>query len=124
MDNTGLYAALINFSEEIDKVRSKYMYCFSDHSILADINKINTKFSEIKEAYSEIIARYINLIKSIKKSITTIEWLYFRSLIYNILKGNLTILMANYFVETNMVITVDVDAYCEELIYENEKVDN
>ena len=123
MEMTNLYEVLVDFSENIDKIRQKYTYSFSDHDILSDLHKINTKISEMGEAYGKAVCDALNKLFYSNNKPTTIETVYFRSLIYNILKGNITVLMSNILIETNMVIRIDVDKYCEMLVYDTTEED-
>jgi len=122
MESTNCYKILLEFSENIEKIKQKYMYSFSDHESLADITKIDTKIKEMGKAYSITVAEYIKKINTQLESSTTIEFVYYRSLIYNILKGNITILMSNILIDTNLVIRIDVDRYCDDIVYNNKEL--
>lgn len=123
MLNSKIYQSLVDFSSDLDKIRSKYMYSFSDKDILSNIEKINTKFEEMGKAYKEICTKYLTLLEDIKNNETTtilaVEEIYFKSLMSNILKGNLTILDAVLLIETHQVIRLDIDKYVYTLLYEN-----
>jgi hypothetical protein len=75
------------------------------------------------EAYGKAVCDALNKLLYSNNKPTTIETVYFRSLIYNILKGNITVLMSNILIETNMVIRIDVDKYCEMLVYDTAEED-
>ena len=122
MESTNCYKILLEFSDNIDKIRQKYMYSFSDHEFLADITKIDTKIKEMGKTYSITVADCIKKINSQLENSTTIEFVYYRSLIYNILKGNITILMSNILIDTNLVVRIDVDRYCDDIVYNNEEL--
>ena len=118
MELSTIYPKLVTFSEEIDKSRQKYKYSLSLTEVAYDPQKTDTKIRELVESYEEVCDKYLDFIENTENDLTRIQIVYFKSLIYNILKGNITTLKCELMVESKFIINLDIETLCSRLIYE------
>lgn len=117
MEEKDVYQNIIWFSEEIEKIRQKYRYRFSDLEIIGEPNKIKTRVHAFKDEYKKACDFVLNEINKLDSTLTAIQMVYYKSLIYNILRGNLSVLMCEMFNDTKSLVRLDIDQLCNELIY-------